>query len=421
MLCCVVPASWIAALEAGVDGADAAAVPLRASLLVTLLSVCESEAALMLAAANEGVAPSTVDAPAHQSQLLVYCLQTVLAEASRLIAKEPSAVAPPVVCSLFAECLGASYRLLTQFSSLNLEAVPTSVWSVLDVRARLCGILPSAVFPPACSLTLFSPRLDVLQSAFVGPVLLTLSSFISVLIDVRPAAVVSIADGLKQDIANITTLMNSITPFLPSSLRLTTVVSNTSKTVTEVRESGHPYANSLVRCGLDHMCCGRVSHAARCDVACTQDETTAVQIPGATQITITFDAQTRTETNCDYLRFMQNGSTLQDFTGRDDARRFPGLDTTPPLVINGDSYTTLFHSDGSCTGALLLVAASCSRTPPSFASLCGPGGWQIGAGSTRLWLWCPPARRATSPTGCWLWYAALSLPAARTSRVQAAC
>ena len=44
---------------------------------------------------------------------------------------------------------------------------------------------------------------------------------------------------------------------------------------------------------------------------------------------------------------LPNGTTVAQFTGRDDSRNFAGLGTVPPLVIQGEAFTTMFHSDGT--------------------------------------------------------------------------
>lgn len=42
-----------------------------------------------------------------------------------------------------------------------------------------------------------------------------------------------------------------------------------------------------------------------------------------------------------------NSVEVGSYTGRDSDRRFPGLDGHPPLIIVGDTFTTMFHTDGS--------------------------------------------------------------------------
>lgn len=50
-----------------------------------------------------------------------------------------------------------------------------------------------------------------------------------------------------------------------------------------------------------------------------QDEWSEVSIQGAASITITFDDQTRTEANCDWLRFGVSGERVIQHTGSPNA------------------------------------------------------------------------------------------------------
>jgi hypothetical protein len=45
-------------------------------------------------------------------------------------------------------------------------------------------------------------------------------------------------------------------------------------------------------------------------------------------------------------RFEWAGDSNATFTGRDGSDTFPGYNGRPPLVIQGDSFRTMFHSDG---------------------------------------------------------------------------
>jgi hypothetical protein len=98
-------------------------------------------------------------------------------------------------------------------------------------------------------------------------------------------------------------------------------------TKSEIFESTHEYANNL-------------------------DETYELRIPGATQITITFDPKTRTEYNYDYITFYkdknQNGFYgEQYYSGRDEEHNWPGVGNNKPLIIPSDHCFVYFHTDSS--------------------------------------------------------------------------
>ena len=98
-----------------------------------------------------------------------------------------------------------------------------------------------------------------------------------------------------------------------------------------VVESKHPYANSSFTKRL-------------------------VRVPGAVSLKVTFDAQTSTEFNCDYVRFLKEikstGDNTDDMWGATYSggyggtqKCFPGVDGEPPLVIPADSVVVHFVSD----------------------------------------------------------------------------
>jgi hypothetical protein len=98
-----------------------------------------------------------------------------------------------------------------------------------------------------------------------------------------------------------------------------------------------------------------------------------VSLPGAAFITITFDDQSRTESgyvprqpeslchlgltllplrSYDFLQFRSPTGALwgeEKYSGgyNGSAKRFPGIGGLEPLVIDGDSFTVVWHSDGS--------------------------------------------------------------------------
>lgn len=76
-----------------------------------------------------------------------------------------------------------------------------------------------------------------------------------------------------------------------------------------------------------------------------------VQIAGAESITLTFDEETRTEDQEDYVTVLrpegQDGHFGDEkYFGRGSERHFPGLDGIPPLVVPGSCCRLLLRSDG---------------------------------------------------------------------------
>lgn len=94
-----------------------------------------------------------------------------------------------------------------------------------------------------------------------------------------------------------------------------------------VVESPHPYPNSF-------------------------DHTYRVHVPDAENLLIMFDERTRTEDGCDCLCFYSDeklsNTVSQSISGRDNtADKWPGVRSTPPLVIQGDTTYARFTTDGS--------------------------------------------------------------------------
>jgi hypothetical protein len=75
-----------------------------------------------------------------------------------------------------------------------------------------------------------------------------------------------------------------------------------------------------------------------------------ISVPGASRLEIVFDTQCRTESGCDYVRFvLPDGRTVGDdkYTGRGDSAHWAGVGGTAALVIEGSEVEARFHSDGS--------------------------------------------------------------------------
>ena len=71
---------------------------------------------------------------------------------------------------------------------------------------------------------------------------------------------------------------------------------------------------------------------------------------GATELTITFDPQTKTEANYDYLRFYKDAShTAYWGAEKYSGTVWPGVNGQEPLKIGAGSCVLSFHTDGSNT------------------------------------------------------------------------
>ncbi|EQC27181.1 hypothetical protein SDRG_14984 [Saprolegnia diclina VS20] len=95
----------------------------------------------------------------------------------------------------------------------------------------------------------------------------------------------------------------------------------------QVFESKHPYANSI-------------------------SEYMAVTFKGASELTITFDGQSRTEDGCDYVVFFKDKTLTErwgchQYTGRAGTENWPGCGGRPPLVIPAEGFTLLWCTDSS--------------------------------------------------------------------------
>ena len=106
-----------------------------------------------------------------------------------------------------------------------------------------------------------------------------------------------------------------------------------SKKVKKVFESSHPYLDDI-------------------------DKRIEIKIEGAKQMTVVFDEMSCTEENCDYLRFLKDTGTdislywgMQRYSGGrgGTTKKFPGINGTPPLVIEASCCTLLWRTDNSRT------------------------------------------------------------------------
>ena len=78
------------------------------------------------------------------------------------------------------------------------------------------------------------------------------------------------------------------------------------------------------------------------------DETYAIAIPGATELIISFDPQSKTEATYDYLRFFKDTSQTS-YWGQEkySGNVWPGVGGVEPLRIGAGSCLLHFHTDGS--------------------------------------------------------------------------
>lgn len=86
-----------------------------------------------------------------------------------------------------------------------------------------------------------------------------------------------------------------------------------------------------------------------------------IYIPGATQIRITFDPQTRTESGCDYVEFAHD-----EAFGRIICRYSGGNSNFKDFTHNGDTLYYRFYSDGSVTYWGYLFYATGNQSLSSF-------------------------------------------------------
>ncbi len=86
----------------------------------------------------------------------------------------------------------------------------------------------------------------------------------------------------------------------------------------------------------------------------SQDVTHAIKLPDESAVSsieymeVTFDSRCRTESNCDYVSFWQDGTRqgLQKYHGRDPGV-WAGVGATEVLRVKGSCMEARFHSDGS--------------------------------------------------------------------------
>jgi hypothetical protein len=78
------------------------------------------------------------------------------------------------------------------------------------------------------------------------------------------------------------------------------------------------------------------------------DEIYDISIPGASELVITFDPQSKTETNYDYLRFFKDSSQTS-YWGQEkySGTTWPGVSGVDPLRIPAGHCLLQFHTDGS--------------------------------------------------------------------------
>ena len=105
--------------------------------------------------------------------------------------------------------------------------------------------------------------------------------------------------------------------------------SSTTRSSVHVYESEHPYQSNV-------------------------DEYTELNFPNALRMTFTFDEQTRTEHNYDWLKIWKDSSktelvhpSVDKFSGRNGSENWPGFGGRAPLIVEGSQAYLEFHSDSS--------------------------------------------------------------------------
>ena len=78
------------------------------------------------------------------------------------------------------------------------------------------------------------------------------------------------------------------------------------------------------------------------------DEVFEISIPGAVELIISFDPQSKTEANYDYLRFYKD-SSQSSYWGQEkySGTTWPGVNGMEPLKIGAGTCLLQFHTDGS--------------------------------------------------------------------------
>lgn len=122
-------------------------------------------------------------------------------------------------------------------------------------------------------------------------------------------------------------LFNEFTAKLPSQKNHTK--GTMSRQETHIFESEHPYRSNT-------------------------RESYVLNYPGASKMTISFDPESKTEPNCDYVRIWKDSAKsetwhpgLDKLTGRRSSAKWPGVGELSPLEIDGSSAFVEFYSDSS--------------------------------------------------------------------------
>jgi len=138
----------------------------------------------------------------------------------------------------------------------------------------------------------------------------------------------SVGDNLSQSLTACLDASQKIVQLIPKSKSQSTSQS-IIKTTSQVYESLHPYLSNT-------------------------DEFIEASFPGAIRITITFDQETKTENNYDYVKLWKDRAktatwhpAVEKYTGRNGSENWPGQADRPPLVIEGSEFFIEWHSDGS--------------------------------------------------------------------------
>lgn len=169
---------------------------------------------------------------------------------------------------------------------------------------------------------------EMVKLSPVGELLPTVLNAIALLFESNGDKLIPYVDeALSRNLTQCLQAAQTIVQLIPKSK--VQAAQSVIKTATQVYESAHPYLPN-------------------------HDEIIECSFPGAVKITITFDPESRTENNYDWLKFWKDRAktvtwhpSIEKFTGRNGSENFPGTGDRPALVIEGSEFFVEWHTDGS--------------------------------------------------------------------------
>jgi hypothetical protein len=210
--------------------------------------------------------------------------------------------------------------------------------SMVSTMVESCGEILSEISAANQKLCPTGDTLDpeieeLVHSSLVGSLLPYFFSSASMVFKTHGVQLLQWVDsnlltGLHTSLTTMARAVQLLIKCLPRKLMFSSSVT-TARKIEKVFESAHPYDNNM-------------------------DTTTEISIPGAKKLVVIFDPVSRTENNCDYVRFLDmNGNslhpTIEKFCGRDGSQNWPGCEGRPELELECNPCRMTFHSDGSVT------------------------------------------------------------------------